>query len=269
MDNQQQQKQTALNVEQAIASEELPGADLSSGTNLPDDLLLKLVGTPDGQSTTSESEPEPSGTEDQPSLNNLAEAAGGSDKLFQLTVALGDEEGTATIEQLKDDALAYRRGTRQQEGFEQERTSFANEKLRHMQQLQYAVTALGTDVSEEQLQPLRQMVERNQQVEDQILTTAVPGYEQDRPELSAFLSSEYGAPTEALSQPAPAWVRKALHDWWSMTQRIKTVAEQRKPSKAAKTTRNPDTARSDTVHKARVSAGSDPIGAAVDVLFKR
>lgn len=271
-DNQAQQAQTDLNISRALADQELPGADVRPGTEFPDDLLESLLGgTPDGQSATSDdSEPDSPGTDEKPSLNTLADAAGGPDKLYKMTVSLGDEEGTATVEQLKDEALAARRHVKQRETFDAERTEFSNQKLKYMQELQYAAQALGPEaLKDEKLAPVREFFANQQATEDRILKSTVTDWDDRKPDLGKFLSAEYGAPEGVLDQPAPAWVRKALYDQWQLHERMKGIATKRKAAKAVSTPRNSDTRKADNIRGAQEVAnhGGDQIDAAVKLLF--
>ena len=270
MDNPAQASELAVQSSLTHNAGEPADSLVAQGEEFPDELLQELLGgTPEGQSATSDGEGEPQGIADDLTLNALADAAGGADKLYKLTVSLPDEQGTASIEELKADATAYRKGQARETELQTERTDFSNQKLKYAQELQQVVTAIGPEaLSDERMAPVRQFFAQQQQTEDRILAASVPDWEERVPEIGAFLSSEYGAPQGALEMPAPAWARKALYDWHQFNQRLQAVAEKRKPSKAQATKRNPVTSRTDRISSAiaKAKAGGDPIDAIAALL---
>jgi hypothetical protein len=208
----------------------------SESGDIPDAVLEALQGTVAAQSGDSDSEPAAEGDEvETVSLNTLAEAAGGPEQLYNMTLSLGDELGSATVEQIKDEAVAYRKGQAQRSQFESSQTEFANEKLRYQQELQQVVAALGPDaISDQKLAPVREFFHRQQAAEDQMLANVVPDWDSSKDAIGNYLASEYGAPTGVLELPAPAWVRKLIYDHHKLNERIKAVAERRKAPKAQK-----------------------------------
>jgi len=266
VDNQEQSEQASQSSLLAEAEESADSTSRPEGGLSDDELRDLLGGTPEPESGHSDSEPE--GERKPPkraSLNTLAEAAGGPEALYNLTVSLPDSQGNATIEELKADATAYRKGNSLADQLQTDRTEFSNEKLRYVQQLKTAVSSLGPEaLTDAKLAPVREFFNQQQQQEDSLLAMSVPDWDKRMPDIAEFMTSEYGAPEGALEQPAPAWVKKALYDWHAFNKRLKKVSEKRKPpAPAVKTARSPDTARTDQISSAiaRAKRGGDPIDA--------
>ena len=82
----------------------LPGSTDTTGVEFGDDLLAELVGKP---VVKAEAEPQDGSPPATPNLNDQWTAAGGAlDDLYKGTVDLSGDMGTATIQELKDDATA-------------------------------------------------------------------------------------------------------------------------------------------------------------------
>jgi len=264
----------------ARAGEELPTSDTGPGTEFPDELLHELLGTTAGQSATSDSEDAPEGTPDkQPTLNALAESKGlNLDDLYKATIALPDEQGSVTLEELKNQATKFRKGTASSEKLTQDETEFANTKLRYMSELQQAVAALPQDVLQDEgkIRPVAEFIQSQQAQQDRLLLEVIPGWHdeavkaKDNDGIKEFIASEYGAPSAAWDQPAPAWARKLVYDHWQISQRMKEISTKRKKAKAAKSGANVPTAATDRKRgaAARSNASGDQIDAIAQLLMQ-
>lgn len=259
MDNQPQVAELSIGSE--AMSEDISQA-VPAGAEIPDEILSKLVGKPAGkQPETDNAATDAESSEPPKSLNDLADAAGGPDELYKMVVSLSEEMGTATVEELKADATAYRKGQRQQEKFETSQTDFSNQKLRYMTELQQAVAAIPPDQwTEERRIQVGAFIRQQQDRQDAILVESVPGWddrvtrERDEKSIRDYLSTSYGAPTEAYDQPAPAWAKKLIYDHWKLNQRMSNLAtKRRKPPKSSGQGANVDTAAKDRIAGAKGS----------------
>jgi len=247
----------------------LPGVADTTGVEFSDDLLADLVGKP-APTEPADQDGSPPVT---PTLNDQWTARGGDlEDLYKGTVDLSGDMGTATIQELKDDATAYRKGQAQRVELTDEQAEFGNEKLRHMQELQAIVAAIPTEhVSEELKAAGAAFVERQQEQQDRILLAAVPRWGDqavkatDRTAMRA-LTAEYGLPGQFIDMPMMAGVTKLIHDFTQLRLRIDGIkGKQKSPtSKGSKATASVTSTQADGVNSA-INAG-DKLGAIAKLL---
>ena len=245
-----------------------------AGADIPDELLETLLGkaaSPD--SGESESEGSPAGKPEQPTFNALATQHGADpDALYKATLSLPDDLGTASIEQLKDEAVKFRKGKAQNTAFDDERTEFANTKLRAMQELQAMVVSVPKEHQSEQLrQQYDAYIGEQQGQQEQILLATLPQWSdqavkaQDHADMRA-LTAQYGLPSEFIDTPMMAGVKKLIHDYTQLKMRIEGIKGKRKQpkNKGAGAVPHHDAGSADRV-KAAVAKG-DKIGAIAQLL---
>lgn len=244
------------------------GADISNETLAS--LLGKAAPPESGQSENGE---EQAGKPVEPTFNALAQQHGvDPDALYKATVTLPDELGTATIEQLKDDAAKFRKGKAQSTAFDEERTDFANVKLRAMQELQAMVVSVPQEHQSPELkQAYDAYIAQQQGQQDQILQAALPAWSdqavkaKDHDDMRA-LTAQYGLPSEFIDSPMMAGVKKMIHDYTQLKLRIDGIKGKHKQprSKGSGSVPHHDAGSADRV-KAAVAKG-DKIGAIAQLL---
>jgi len=249
--------------------------DQQAGADIPDPLLEALLGkaAPAPEAGTDE-ESEPAGKQAEPTFNAIALQQGlDPDALYKGTIQLPDDLGTASIEQLKDDAVKFRKGKAQNSAFDEERTSFANEKLRASQELMGIVASIPKEhVSEQLKQQYDAYISQAQHQQDQILLATMPSWAdtavkaKDHADMQAFISASYGAPTEFINTPMAAWLKKLILDYTQLRQRIDGIKGKRKEPKGKGSGSVPhhDASSADKV-KSQVASG-DRIGAIATLL---
>ena len=246
-----------------------------AGADIPDALLETLLGKAAPAATAGTDEGgEPAGKPAEPTFNAIAQQNGTDpDALYKATMQLPDDLGTVSVEQAKDESAKYRRGKAQSSAFDEERTSFANEKLRAMQEFSAIVAAIPKEhVSQELKQQYDAYISQAQHQQDQILLSAVPGWSdtavkaKDHADMQAFISASYGAPSEFINTPMAAWLKKLILDYTQLRQRIDGIKGKRKEPKGKGSGSVPhhDAGSADKV-KALASKG-DKIGAIAQLL---
>jgi len=264
VDNQEQAEGT---LQQGV---NLPGSTDTTGVEFGDDLLAELVGKP---VVKAEAEPQDGSPPATPNLNDQWTAAGGVlDDLYKGTVDLSGDMGTATIQELKDDATAYRKGQAQLAEFTDEKTEFANEKLRNMQELQAVVAAIPKEhISEQLKQQLGAYQAAHQEQQERILLQAIPSWADQAvkakdAQTMVALAAQYGLPAAALDAMTEAGWLKLVYDYAQLKQRIAGIKDKRKEPKAkgSTVTASVSTTQADGV-KAALNSG-DQLGAIAKLL---
>ena len=258
----------------AIDSTEVQSSPVQGDPDVSDQLLHTLLGTvaePDKGEPDSDGEPD--GKPAKPTLNDLATKSGLSlDDLYKVTVGLPDEQGTATLQEIKNDATAFRKGQAQSAALVDEQTEFANEKLRVMQELQAVVATIPAEHQSDALKQQYSAYRRQHQVaQERILLEAIPSWQDQAVKAKdaaamVALTQEYGLPAAALDQLTEAGWLKLVFDYTQLRQRIAGIKGKQKPAKArgAKSASGQPTAAADSV-KAALAKG-DKLGAMAALL---
>ena len=255
-------------------NQETEGAEVPTGLTTPDgdetdraiDALLGIAAVP--ASGDSDGEPAKPGTAPAATLNAIATQAGlDPEALYKATIALPDEQGTATLEDLKNQATKYRKSEAQRTALADERTEFANQKLQALAELQTLVASIPQEhVSEDlRMQATAYQQQYNGQ-QDGLLLQVIPEWAdpavkaKDREDMASLLLTSYGVPANLLDLPLPAGLKKLVFDYTKLRQRIEGIKSKQsaRAAKATKGTKPQATAQQDRLNgiNASVKAGT-------------
>ena len=254
---------------EAISTEGPGGPDslVAPGSDIPDEIINDLLGiAADPEKGQSDEGDEPAGTSDEATFNALAKQHGlDPEALYKATVKLPDELGTASVEQLKDEAAAYRKGEAQRTAFADERTTFANQKLQAMQELQALIGAIPESQRSQQLiEQATAFQKRYIEQQDGLLLQVIPTWAdpavktRDRQMMASLLTKSYGVPDALLDLPLPAGLKKMIFDYAELRQRMEGIKSRQsaRTSKATKSTKPQSTAQQDRFNGLKSSVDS-------------
>lgn len=254
-----------------LAAEAATNQGTSEG-GIPDSVLEALAGTPKPPDSGDADGQQTAGTPPA-TLNDLAQANGlDLDALYSATVSLPDEQGTATLEELKNQATAFRKSEAERAQLSQDQTDFANRKLTALQELNSLLNAIPADKVDEDLrQAIGQQRQAFREQQDRLILEVIPDWSDnakkaaDREGMAAMMA-EYGLPAGALDQIIDAGAQKMVYDYWKLKTRLAAIMGKRGSQGTTATKRTPVASTAATDRANATAKAGDSIGAIAQLI---